>query len=51
MYRVTYFSFWTAPEHIENLDAEGRDEAVFEGRARQFKVVVTSMDDDRPETY
>ena len=51
MFRVTYFSFWQQPQHLENLSLEDKDEAVFEGQQQQYKVVVTLMDEEQPTTY
>lgn len=50
-YRVTYFSNWQRPEHHENLSEGLKNLMVHNGKAQQFKVVVTQMTEDAPETW
>lgn len=51
MFRVTYFSFWQSPQHHEDVDAGEVEDLALMGKHQQYKVVVTSMDEEPPENY
>jgi hypothetical protein len=51
LYRVTYFSAHCKPQHFENQTKEQADYARELGKAQQYKVIITTMDEPQPERF
>lgn len=51
LFRVTYFSMWSNPQHVENLSRRDIEQVVQDGLHQQYKVVVTLMTEDEPNDW